>query len=39
MEEAFLLGKQEMYNASPLEKALVQSHANLYELEEVEIEK
>ena len=39
MEEAFLLGKQELYSASPLEKALVQSHAKLYDLEEVEIEK
>jgi hypothetical protein len=39
MEEAFLLRKQELYNASPLEKALVQSRAKLYDLEEVEIEK
>ena len=37
MEEAFLLGKQELYSASPLEKALVQSRASSYDLEEVEI--
>jgi hypothetical protein len=39
MEDSYLLGKQDLCSASPLEKALMKYHAKLYDLEEVEIEK